>query len=101
MEFFRGRGARLLKNKALRYCFYGRLSCSKKFILSNMARVKMKKYRRYGLEIDFENIDGGLSLLHPYGITVNPKAILGKNVTLFKGVTVGSVRSGSRMGSRV
>lgn len=36
--------------------------------------------------------------MHPYNITVNSRARLGKNVTLFKGSTIGSVRSGRREG---
>lgn len=37
-------------------------------------------------------------LAHPYNITVNSRAILGENITLFKGCTIGSIRSGSREG---
>ncbi|MDD6824940.1 MAG: serine acetyltransferase [Oscillospiraceae bacterium] len=39
--------------------------------------------------------------MHPYGITVNPNANLGENVTLFKGATIGSIRSGNRAGTPV
>lgn len=37
-------------------------------------------------------------MAHPYNITVNSKAVLGRNVTLFKGCTIGSIRSGRREG---
>ena len=40
----------------------------------------------------------GLYFAHPYCITVNPKAILGKNVNLHKGVTIGEEHRGSRAG---
>lgn len=64
-----------------------------------MAKRFMKKN---GVEITFNgNIGAGLLLSHPYGITVNPGAILGENVTLFKGSTVGSVRSGKRKGTPI
>ena len=36
--------------------------------------------------------------MHASGITINPKAIIGKNCVLFKNVTIGSVRSGKRKG---
>lgn len=36
--------------------------------------------------------------MHPYNITVNSRAIVGKDCTLFKGCTIGSVRSGKREG---
>lgn len=39
-----------------------------------------------------------MKLIHPYGITVNPGAILGNNIVLFKGCTIGSVRSGKMRG---
>ena len=39
-----------------------------------------------------------LRMAHPYGIVVNAGATLGRNVTLFQGVTIGSKRSGRRAG---
>lgn len=41
---------------------------------------------------------GGLYLGHPYGITVNSKAVLGMNVNLHKGVTIGQENRGRRKG---
>lgn len=35
---------------------------------------------------------------HPYCITINPGAEIGENFTIFKGATIGSVRSGKRQG---
>ncbi|MEA4914531.1 MAG: serine acetyltransferase [Christensenella sp.] len=60
----------------------------------------MKKIRKlYGIEIcSFENIGENLVMVHPYCITVNPKTIIGDNCVLFKGCTIGSIRSGKRMG---
>lgn len=54
---------------------------------------------RYHLEIpNFKDIGENLVLAHPSGITVNPAAVIGKNCTIFKNVTIGSVRSGKRAG---
>ncbi len=51
-----------------------------------------------GCEIGWNNVGPGLVLAHPYGITVNSGAIIGKDCTLFKGCTIGSIRSGKNAG---
>ena len=38
---------------------------------------------------------------HAYCITINPKAILGKNINLHKGVTIGQENRGKRKGTPV
>lgn len=43
-------------------------------------------------------IGRGLYIGHPCGITVNPKAVLGENINLHKGVTIGQENRGSRKG---
>ena len=40
----------------------------------------------------------GLYIGHPYGITINPKAVLGKNINIHKGVTIGQENRGRRKG---
>lgn len=92
----------LFKYSHLRYIFVGRLteSCG-----DNVIRKLLKFYLKHntkhsGIEIDFSNgtIGAGLQLLHPFNITVNPGSKLGENVVLFKGCTIGSIRSGKRTG---
>lgn len=39
-----------------------------------------------------------LRLPHPYGVIVNPKVIIGKNVTIYQHVTIGSKQFGNNMG---
>ena len=52
-----------------------------------------------GVEINLDgNIGEGLVLAHPWGITVNSRAVLGRDCVLFKGCTIGSIRSGKREG---
>ena len=46
-------------------------------------------------------IDGGLYFGHATGITINPHAIIGKNVNIHKGVTIGRENRGSRKGAPV
>lgn len=40
----------------------------------------------------------GVKLIHPWCITVNANAVLGNNVTLFKGCTIGEIRQGKKAG---
>lgn len=89
---------RLLKNHNLRTAYYGRkaVDCSimKKYYKFKMYRIANK----YGIEIDYSNIGDGISLIHAYNITVNPEVKIGNDVTIFKGVTIGSIRSGKKAG---
>ena len=44
-------------------------------------------------------IGDGLYIGHPYGITINPEAVLGKNINIHKGVTIGQENRGARKGT--
>lgn len=44
-------------------------------------------------------IGGGLYIGHPYCITINPKAKIGKNVNIHKGLTIGMENRGERKGT--
>jgi serine O-acetyltransferase len=64
----------------------------------------MLKFTRffYHCEISADNkIGPGLYIGHPYGITINPAAILGCNINIHKGVTIGRENRGSRDGAPV
>ena len=51
------------------------------------------------LEISpFAHISGGLYIGHPFCITINPEAVLGYNVNIHKGVTIGQENRGKRKG---
>ena len=70
-----------------------------------MRKYYLAKYlkigRIYHLDIPYStflNIGSNFCLAHPNGITINPGASIGNNVTVFKGCTIGSVRSGKREG---
>lgn len=91
----------LFTSKTLWYILFGRYaaSCNNK-LLSGILKIVSKLIgQSMGNEIDFSNIGPGLVLSHPYGITVNPKVNMGDNVTLFKGCTIGSIRSGDKAGT--
>lgn len=54
---------------------------------------------KYGLEINpGVKIGPGLQISHPYNITINNGAILGKNINLSKGVSIGQENRGKRRG---
>lgn len=55
---------------------------------------------KYGLEINpGVEIGPGLQISHPYNITINNDAKLGKNVNLSKGVSIGQENRGKRQGA--
>lgn len=43
-------------------------------------------------------IGPGLFIGHPFGITINPNAVIGRNVNIHKGVTIGKENRGARKG---
>ena len=52
-----------------------------------------------GIEIgSTKNIGGGLMFVHASGITINHRGNIGENLTIFKGATIGSIRSGKKQG---
>ena len=84
---------RLLTNKSLRLLYFFRKN---KSFLWHKKQLRLE--RRLGVEIGRSAIGGGLLLVHPSGITINPSAVIGDNFVIFKGATIGSVRSGKRKG---
>lgn len=64
-----------------------------------MRKVYHLMARRRGVEIDFsERIAGGLVLGHAFCVTVNTSAVLTGRTLLYKGSTIGGIRSGQRRG---
>ncbi len=56
--------------------------------------------RKFGLEISPKaTIGEGLYLGHPYNITVGADAVLGRNVNLYKGCTIGKTNTGKHPGT--
>ena len=71
-----------------------------RFLLCNLI---LKRYTiKYGYEIPYQvSIDFGLRLMHLGGVIVNPLVTIGRNVTLLRGVTIGSNRRGKRKGAPI
>ena len=56
--------------------------------------------KKKGIEFSVDNEIGyGFYVGHPYGITINAKAIIGNNVNFHKGVTIGQENRGKRKGT--
>lgn len=81
----------------IRYVFWWR-KCSKKKSL--FYKMILKRYAtKYGLEISPDAVIGkGLYLGHPYNITVGGGVVVGNNVNLHKGCTIGRENRGKRAG---
>ena len=87
----------------VRYMVYFRLSqSSKNKILKLFYEYKLFRLcRKYGIEIKTETkIGEGFCMIHPYNITVSTLAVLGKNVNMYKGSTIGN-NTGNPMGAPV
>ena len=77
-------------------------ACQTKAERKIVRQLLMRVERKYGLEIpDTISAGPGLYIGHPYGITVNPEVVLGKCVSLHKGVTLGKENRGKRKGAPV
>ena len=74
------------------------------FPLSKCLWKMLYKISAYFLGIDIGlklKAGEGLYFGHPFGITVNPDAVIGNNVNLHKGVTIGVENRGKRKGTPV
>lgn len=88
---------RILTQGQLLMQLFGRLGEIRCLWVFRMAYLIIS--RRRGIQIDFsQKIAGGLVLAHAYCITVNSGSVLGEKCMLFKGCTIGGVRSGKRKG---
>lgn len=51
------------------------------------------------MEIGNAKIEEGFYLGHPYNITINEESILGKNINIHKGATIGKENRGKKLGA--
>lgn len=98
-----GSVVRQFRNHELRFIYLGRKNqISANWVVKKVTSILLRGYRRkYGLELNFKNTGGGIRLIHPWNITVNDNAVLGENVTLYKGSTIGEITSGSKKGNPI
>lgn len=86
----------LLVRYDLRYLKHIRAPKNKLHTLS-----ALRASRKYGLEIFSTDIGDGLYLGHAHNINVHPQAVIGKNVNLNKGCTIGRENRGKRNGAPI
>ena len=76
----------------LRYMVYFRIAQkTKNKYLKFFCEYKLFRLcRRFGIEIKTATqIGDGFVMCHPYNITISPYAVLGKNINIMKGATIG------------
>ncbi len=95
------RSASIFKNRMLRAIRYERkLEITKSKLLKRFyARRSKKLFAKNGCEVSLKNVGGGFMMVHPYDITINARAHIGADFTIFKGATIGSIRSGKKNGT--
>lgn len=88
-------------NKMPAFQYYLRLSQETKGIARTLFTLLYRIVSKFNnIEIPTSTkIDGGLYIGHPYSITINPLAVLGKNINIHKGVTIGQENRGKRKGT--
>lgn len=82
---------------------YRKLEETSNFFVKAVCKIKIKCFeKKHMIEIPYNiKIGGGLYIGHPYCITINPKTIIGKNVNIHKGVTIGQENRGKRKGTPI
>lgn len=87
----------LMFSHQIRYMYWWRKANKK---LTPLRHYKLIRYaKKYGIEISYSaKIGKGLYLGHPYNITVGGDVVIGNNVNLHKGCTIGRENRGKRLG---
>lgn len=82
----------IVLRRHIRYMFYIRLLQDKSFYIFYplIAVLRIFLSRKTGIEIlPQTRIGAGFRMVHPYNITINENAIIGENVNMYKGSTIG------------
>lgn len=80
--------------------YFRKVQSTNQFALRMYYEYVFRKYaKRNHIELCSKTqIREGLYIGHPYGITINPRAVIGKNVNIHKGVTIGQENRGECKG---
>lgn len=83
--------------------YYRKAQSSKCFFTRFLYRIIFAlKKRKNLIELNYKTkIGEGLYIGHPYCITINSEAIIGKNCNIHKGVTIGMENRGKRKGTPI
>lgn len=88
------------ETRLLTYYLRKAQTTSNKFLRKYYDIRFQRRIRKHGIEISYSTkIGKGFYLGHPYGITINPAAVIGDNVNIHKGVTIGQENRGARCGA--
>ncbi len=81
--------------------YFRKAQTTENLLIKKLNRFLFRKTAgKNGLEIDpSTKIGGGLYIGHPYNITINPNAVIGKNLNIHKGVVIGQENRGKRKGT--
>lgn len=92
---------RYKKGKPPKFQIYFRRIKESKGIKKFIYRCFFAYQKRKNLvELNYKTLIGpGLYIGHPYGITINPTVVIGKNCNIHKGVTIGQENRGIREGT--
>lgn len=88
--------------KSFHYFFRKAQTCRNSF-LKRYYKYRFKRIRtKINIELSPDTFVGeGLYLGHPFSITINPKAVIGRNCNIHKGVTIGQENRGIRKGAPI
>ena len=92
---------RLLRPMELTYiCIYRQIQSTKNVLLKNFYTLKLRKIsKKTQIQIpSTTKIGEGLYIGHSGRIIINPNAVLGKNINIATGVTIGQENRGKRKG---
>ncbi len=83
-----------------KFQYYFRKAQESSGVLHRIYRFLYNKYaKKNGIEIPVQTKIGyGLYIGHPYCITINPKAVIGNNCNIHRGVLIGQENRGDRKG---
>ena len=90
---------KVIFNHELRFnYFFRKYQNSNNKFLKLFYKIFIRQIRlKYGIEISPNTkIGKGFYMGHPFNITINPNAILGENVNIHKGVTIGQENRGGK-----
>jgi serine O-acetyltransferase len=96
-----------LNKQEIRFLFFLRFTSyyfkGKSKIRFYLCKIILRHYSiKYGYEIPYQTrIASGVKLMHFGAVAINPLRIIRKNVTINKGVTIGSNRRGENKGAPI
>lgn len=96
--------ASVFRDRILKAIYFARKSDEIDFKIFSKFLAKRSKelFEKNGIEVgQLKNIGGGICFVHPFNITINSRAQIGNDFTIFKGATIGSIRSGAKKGSPI